>query len=62
VWAKDRWKVGKVTDAWLEKRGLAGEVAGLLFRCGGEVLQGEERVGDLPHPSITVTRQERPKP
>jgi hypothetical protein len=54
VAAKARWRVSKVVTAWVRECGLEEEAAGLRFLCGGAVLRGTERVGELPATTVTV--------
>lgn len=61
VSAKARWRVSKVVTAWVRECGLEREAAGLRFLCGGAVLRGTERVGELPDTTVTVAWVEEEK-
>ena len=56
VLAKAHWPIRKVCRAWIKEIGLKfeGEESSLEFVCSGKVLQGWEKVGDLPCNTVMV--------
>jgi hypothetical protein len=54
VEAKRKWQIGKVLRSWVGAMGRSEEAASLQFSCGGAILRGYERVGELLSSLITV--------